>query len=149
MWPLSRVGDIDANVGVNGGKWGSDGQGEGTTVKDMGTPRRRPDALGREIASLLREQTARHELSQRELGRRANISSSQINLYLRGERSPTLDEFADICDTLNVRPEVVMGLANHNIRWREQHGLDDDSAVPVPDPVKWNLRSINGGSTWL
>lgn len=107
-----------------------------------GSPRRRPEALGKEIASLLRELTARHEITQRELGRRTGISSSQINLYLRGKRSPTLDEFADICSELRARPEVIFGLASYNVDWRNQHDADDDTVVPVPEKVEWNLRAV-------
>lgn len=106
------------------------------------SPRRKPEALGKEIASLLRELAARHEITQRELGRRTDISSSQINVYLRGIRSPTLDEFASMCHELNARPEVILGLASYNVDWRERNDADDDALVPLPEKVEWNLRSV-------
>ena len=36
-----------------------------------------------------------------------------------------------------------MGLASYNVEWRKQHNLDDNAAVPLPEKVEWNLRSVN------
>lgn len=80
------------------------------------------------------------ELTQRELSRRADISSTQLNQYLRALKSPTIEELADICEVLKVRPEVILGLANHNLQWRENNDIDDDLTVPLPELVEWNMR---------
>lgn len=105
-----------------------------------GSPRRRPTKFGEEVASILRENLARRQITQRELSRRSDVSSTQLNQYLRGLKSPTIEEFADICDALTVRPEVVMGLANYNLQWRENNDVDDDAVVPLPETLEWNLK---------
>lgn len=105
-----------------------------------GSPRRRPGKLGEEVASILREHLARQQLTQRELSRRSDISSTQINQYLRGLKSPTIEEFVDMCDALIVRPEVVLGLAHYNIDWREQNKVEDDTIVPLPETLQWRIR---------
>lgn len=79
-------------------------------------------------------------MTQRELARRADISSSQVNQYLRGLKSPTIEEFVDLCDALIVRPEVVLGLAHYNIDWRDRNGVEDGTIVPLPDTLEWNLK---------
>lgn len=105
-----------------------------------GSPRRRPGKLGKEVASILREHLARRQLTQRELSRRCDISLTQLNNYLRGIKSPTIEEYAEICDALIVRPEVVLGIAQHNIDWRERHDVDDDAIVPLPESVEWGMK---------
>lgn len=106
-----------------------------------GSPRRRPTKFGEEVASLLRENLARRQLSQRELARKADISTTQLNQYLRGLKSPTIEEFADICNALIIRPEVIMGLASYNLQWRQDNDVEDDAIVPIPDTLKWNLKN--------
>lgn len=106
-----------------------------------GSPRRTPGPFGKEIASLIREQLARREMTQRDLSRQADISSTQLNNYVRGRKSPTIEEFIDICDVLMVRPEVLISTALHTIEWRERNNIDDPNEVPLPDVVEWRTQA--------
>ena len=74
-------------------------------------PRSRPAALGVEIAAKLREALARRQVTQAELGKRVGISTSQISLYLRGKRSMSIDEFANICGALDLIADEIFSQA--------------------------------------
>lgn len=86
-------------------------------------PRTRPAALGLEIAAKLREALARQQMTQAELGERVSISTSQISLYLRGKRSMSIDEFANICNALDLPTQEVYDQAVIATRFDEATAL--------------------------
>lgn len=88
-----------------------------------GSPRRRPGVVGEEVAATLRAQLARQQGSQRALSAKCGVSSTQLNQYFRGLKSPTLEEFVDICDGMNLKAEKVLELA---IKKTEDWSLEDD-----------------------
>lgn len=96
---------------------------EGKEINMAGSPRRRPGAVGEEVAATLRAQLARQQDSQRALSARCGVSSTQLNQYFRGLKSPTIEEFVDICDGMNLRAEKVLELA---IRRTENWRPDDE-----------------------
>ena len=106
-------------------------------------PRKTPDKVSREVASLLREHLARRRMSQRQVSRLAEISPSQTSRYLRGESSPNLHEYVLICEAIGVHPDTVLSHAIHNIRWRERYAKDDEYAVPIEGQVRYNLDPRN------
>jgi len=106
-------------------------------------PRKTPDKVSREVASLLREHLARRRMSQRQVSRLAEISPSQTSRYLRGESSPNLHEYVLICEAIGVHPDTVLSQAIHNIRWRERYAKDDEYAVPIEGQVRYNLDPRN------
>ncbi|WP_367317787.1 helix-turn-helix domain-containing protein [Corynebacterium accolens] len=106
-------------------------------------PRKSPDKVSLEVASLLREHMARRRMSQRHAARLTDISPSQISRYLRGDSSPNLHEYVIICDAIGVHPDTLLAQALHNIRWREQYAKDNEHAVPVEGQVRYNLDPRN------
>lgn len=50
----------------------------------------------------LREQLARHRISQRVLARKSGVNHSTISRLLNGQRSPTLTTVSRLADALDV-----------------------------------------------
>lgn len=104
-----------------------------------GHPRRTPGKVGAEIASLIREAIARRQITQKDVAIRADISTSQLSLYLRALRSPTVDEFHDLCVALQLRPEAILAQALRNVAWRENNQAEDGTDPPIPDEIRWSI----------
>lgn len=100
-------------------------------------PRKPPQKVTLEVATLFREQIARRRISQADVARQADLSTSQMSRFLKGERSPNLDEFMDICDALGAHPEVLLAKAINNVRWRERYADGDPFAVPDDRPIRF------------
>jgi len=74
----------------------------------------------------LQRQLDRHDLNQSEFGRRAGVSSSTVNAWVRGERLPDPSSCDLIADALGYPVEVVMKIAGH---------LPDVEPVDIDNPV--------------
>ncbi len=87
----------------------------------MGTKERiAPQALGMEVAALLREAVARRELTQAQVAEKAGISTSQVGKYLRGVRPITVDELDRLCDSIGVSFERLIVEAAYRTRGRAE-----------------------------
>ena len=47
-------------------------------------------------------------LSQTELGKRLGVSQQTISHYLKGDKLPALDTFANLCVILDINPQDVL-----------------------------------------
>ncbi|WP_350309528.1 helix-turn-helix transcriptional regulator [Corynebacterium sp. MSK004] len=106
-------------------------------------PRKTPDKVTIEIASLLREHAARRQMTQKHIASYTELSTSQTSRYLRGESSPNIHEYVVLCEAVGAHPDTLLAQALHNIRWREQYAHDDEHAVPVEGQVRYNLDPRN------
>lgn len=96
----------------------------------VGHPRRTPGPRGKELAKVLRGELAKLQLTQRSIAEKTNISTSQLSLYLKGEKSPTIDEYIDICDCLGRNPGSFFYEALANLAYdkhRKETGYIDDT----------------------
>lgn len=57
----------------------------------------------------LRELRIRHNLTQRELGDRLNLSAGTIGMYEQGRRMPNIGTLVGIAEFFNVSPEYLIG----------------------------------------
>lgn len=103
----------------------------------MGTKERiAPQALGMEVAALLRESVARRELTQAQVAEKSGISTSQVSKYLRGVRPITVDELDRVCSAIGVSFERLIVEAAYRTRGRKSagpsgHEIDDRPADDV------------------
>ena len=56
----------------------------------------------------LADYLAENGIKQSHIVRETGMSANAVSLVLKGERKLTVDEFADICAALNVKPETFM-----------------------------------------
>jgi transcriptional regulator with XRE-family HTH domain len=70
-----------------------------------------PKALNIGFGDAVRRLRGERQLSQEELGRRAELHRAHVGEIERGEISPTLDSVKSIADALDVRPSELVALA--------------------------------------
>lgn len=63
-----------------------------------------------EIQKHLREAIRYSNLSQKEIAERLGISPSTISKYMRLDKFPSLDTFANLCAVLDISADEVLGL---------------------------------------
>ena len=63
-----------------------------------------------EIQKRLREAIQCSNISQNELAQRLGINPSTVSKYMRLDKYPSLDTFANICDILDVSADEILGL---------------------------------------
>lgn len=63
-----------------------------------------------EIQKRLREVVEYSELSQKEIAKRLGVSPSTISKYMRLNKYPSLDTFANLCAILDVSADEILGL---------------------------------------
>ena len=63
-----------------------------------------------EIQKRLREAIEYGTLSQKELAEKLGINPSTISKYMRLDKYPSLDTFANICQILDVSADEILGL---------------------------------------
>lgn len=61
-----------------------------------------------QIQIKLAEELKLCKLSQSELARRLNISQSNISHYLKGDKMPSLDTFANLCAILDLDANEIL-----------------------------------------
>ncbi|MDE6275339.1 MAG: helix-turn-helix domain-containing protein [Clostridia bacterium] len=62
----------------------------------------------KQIHEKLAEEIKLSKLSQSELARRLNISQSNISHYIKGDKMPSLDTFANICAILDLDANEIL-----------------------------------------
>lgn len=60
--------------------------------------------IQKNLASAIRQSG----LSQTELGRRLGVSQQTISHYLKGDKLPALDTFANLCAIIDVNPQDIL-----------------------------------------
>ena len=64
----------------------------------------------KDIQKRLREEIRNSNLSQKELAEKVGINPSTISKYLRQDKFPAIDTFANICEILDVSADEILGL---------------------------------------
>lgn len=63
-----------------------------------------------DIQKRLREEIKSSDISQKELAKRLGINPSTMSKYLRLDKFPSLETFANICEILDVSADEILGL---------------------------------------
>lgn len=63
-----------------------------------------------EIQKRLRDEIKSSSLSQKEIAARLGINPSTVSKYLRLDKFPALDTFANLCEVLDVSADEILGL---------------------------------------
>lgn len=63
-----------------------------------------------EIQKRLREAIECSDISQKELAEKLDINPSTVSKYMRLDKYPSLDTFANICEILDVSADDILGL---------------------------------------
>lgn len=63
-----------------------------------------------EIQKRLREAIQYSDMSQKELAEKLGINPSTVSKYMRLDKFPSLDTFANICKILDVSSDDILGL---------------------------------------
>lgn len=63
-----------------------------------------------EIQKRLREEIKQSGISQKELAQKLNINPSTVSKYMRLDKYPSLDTFANICEILDISADEILGL---------------------------------------
>lgn len=63
-----------------------------------------------EIQKRLREAISYSNISQKELAERLGINPSTVSKYMRLDKYPSLDTFANICEILDLSADDILGL---------------------------------------
>lgn len=66
-----------------------------------------------EIQKRLREAIKYSNLSQTEIAEKLGINPSTVSKYMRQNKYPSLDTFANICEILDVSSDDILGLKNN------------------------------------
>ena len=64
------------------------------------------------IHQRLAEELKQSGLSQTEIGTRIGVSQQTISHYLKGDKMPALDTFANLCAALDADPAYILGLTD-------------------------------------
>ena len=63
-----------------------------------------------EIQKRLREAIQYRTISQKELAEKLGINPSTVSKYMRLDKFPSIDTFANICEILDVSADDILGL---------------------------------------
>ena len=63
-----------------------------------------------DIQRRLREAIKTSPLSQKEIAERLHVDPSTITRYMRDDKFPSIDTFANICELLDVSSDEILGL---------------------------------------
>lgn len=65
-----------------------------------------------DIQKRLREEIKSSNLTQKEIAERLGINPSTVSKYVRLDKFPALDTFANLCQILDVSADDILGLKN-------------------------------------
>lgn len=66
----------------------------------------------KEIQKRLREEIKRSNLTQKEIAEKLGINPSTISKYVRLDKFPAIDTFANLCEILDVSADDILGLSH-------------------------------------
>ena len=64
----------------------------------------------KDIQTRLREEIRNSNLSQKEIANMIGVNPSTISKYLRLDKFPAIDTFANLCEVLDVSADEILGL---------------------------------------
>lgn len=62
------------------------------------------------IQKHIRESIKQSGLTQTEIGQKLGISQQSVSHYVKGDKMPALDTFANLCVLLDVDPSYILGI---------------------------------------
>ena len=65
-----------------------------------------------EIQKRLRDSIEQSGLSQKEIAKKLRINPSTVSKYMRLDKYPSLDTFANLCEILDVSADEILGIKN-------------------------------------
>ena len=63
-----------------------------------------------EIQNRLREEIKRSGLSQKGIAKRPGVNASAVSKYMRLDKFPSIETFANLCEILDVSADEILGL---------------------------------------
>ena len=66
-----------------------------------------------DIQKRLREAIQYSNISQKELAEKLKINPSTVSKYMRLDKYPSLDTFANICDVLDISADEILGITKN------------------------------------
>ena len=66
-----------------------------------------------DIQKRLREAIQYGNISQKELAEKLGINPSTVSKYMRLDKYPSLDTFANICDVLDISADEILGITKN------------------------------------
>ncbi len=64
----------------------------------------------KDIQKRLREEIKNSNLSQKQIAEKLGINPSTISKYLRLDKFPAIDTFANLCEVLDISSDDILGL---------------------------------------
>ena len=64
----------------------------------------------KDIQKRLREEIKNSNLTQKEIAEKLGINPSTVSKYLRQDKFPAIDTFANLCEILDVSADEILGL---------------------------------------
>lgn len=64
----------------------------------------------KDIQKRLREEIKRSNLSQKEIAEKLGVNPSTVSKYVRLDKCPAIDTFANLCEILDVSADEILGL---------------------------------------
>lgn len=65
-----------------------------------------------QIRERLQEAIRQSGLTQSEIARRVGVKHQQVSCYVKGDKMPALDTFANLCAVLDADPAYILCLTN-------------------------------------
>ena len=63
-----------------------------------------------DIQNRLREEIKRSGLSQKEIAEKLGVNASTVSKYMRLDKFPSIESFANLCEILDVSSDEILGL---------------------------------------
>lgn len=105
-----------------------------------------PTDISKEIASRLRGQIARYDVSQAELAVLCNVSQSQFSKIIRATRPMTVDQLATICDALAIDMGELLSSVETLIDNQGAHASAlsyVDEEIRFDEPYQWSADMLD------
>ena len=64
----------------------------------------------KDIQNRLREEIKSSRLSQKEIAEKLGVNPSTVSKYMKQNKFPAIDTFANLCDILDISADEVLGL---------------------------------------
>ena len=95
-----------------------------------------------EFSKRLVNELHRHDMTQRSLALRLNISEVTVSRYCSGERLPTSDILMKIASELNVSAEYLWGVDNQSITFEQVYAYLADKANELTHQQKCGIIAL-------
>lgn len=66
--------------------------------------------LLKDIQKRLREEITSSRLTQKEIAKKLGVNPSTVSKYVRQDKFPAIDTFANLCEILDISADEILGL---------------------------------------